>query len=148
LVATSKVDLIVQENSLDEISFILNTPNRFLECNSLHGVRLTNGLVNRMVYCTKCGTKNEDDAAVCVKCKEPLGSHPPVRRERRHKENECFGLPHGGSIAGLIIGLIIILWGVTAVLDIDFGSYLWAFIIIIFGTLMVAGALYSISRKR
>jgi hypothetical protein len=101
-----------------------------------------------MVYCTKCGTKNEDDAVVCVKCKEPLVGHQTVRRERRRKENECFGLPHGGSIGGLVLGLIIILWGVTAVLGIDFGDYLWAFIVIIFGTLMVVGALYSITRRR
>jgi len=99
-----------------------------------------------MVYCTKCGTKNEDDVEVCVNCKEPLGSHPPTRRERRRKESECFGLPYGGSIAGLVLGLIIILWGVSMVLDIDFP--LWAIIIIIFGSLMVVGALYSISRKR
>jgi len=108
----------------------------------------SNKLVNKMVYCTKCGTKNEDDAVVCVKCKEPLMSDKTVRRERRRKENECFGLPHGGSIAGLVIGLIIILWGVTAALGIDFGDYLWAFIVIIFGSLMVVGALYSISRRR
>jgi uncharacterized membrane protein YvbJ len=101
-----------------------------------------------MVYCTKCGTKNEDDVTVCVKCKEPLVSTQTVRRERRRKESECFGLPHGGSIAGFVIGLIIILWGVTSVLGIDFGSYLWALIIIIFGSLMVAGALYSMSRRR
>jgi hypothetical protein len=99
-----------------------------------------------MVYCTKCGTKNDDDATVCVKCKEPLVGHTPVRRERRRKESECFGLPHGGSIAGLVIGLIIILWGITSVIDIEFP--LWAFIIIIFGSLMVAGALYSMTRKR
>jgi ribosomal protein L40E len=132
----------------DEISFILNIPNRFLECDSLPVGRLTNKLVNKMVYCTKCGTKNDDDAVVCVKCKEPLGSHQTVRRERRRKENECFGLPHGGSIAGLVIGLIIVLWGVTAVLKIPFGDYLWAFVVIIFGTLMVAGALYTMSRRR
>ena len=107
-----------------------------------------NKLVNKMVYCTKCGTKNEEDAVICVKCKEPLGSHPPVRRERRRKENECFGLPHGGAIGGLVIGLIIILWGVTSVLGEDFGRLLWPIIIIIFGTLMAAGALYSMSRRR
>jgi ribosomal protein L40E len=123
-------------------------PNRFLGCNSLPVGRLTNKLVKKMVYCTKCGTKNEDDAVVCVKCKEPLVSHQTARRERRQKENECFGLPHGGSIGGLVLGLIIVLWGVTAALGIDFGDYLWAFIIIIFGALMVAGALYSISRRR
>jgi hypothetical protein len=105
-------------------------------------------MVNKMVYCTKCGTKNEEDAVVCVNCKEPLGSYQTVRRERRRKENECFGLPNGGAIAGLVIGLIIILWGVSSVLEIDFGNYLWAFIIVIFGTLMVAGALYSMGRRR
>lgn len=57
-------------------------------------------------------------------------------------------MPHGGAIAGLVIGLIIILWGVTSVLEIDFGDYLWALIIIIFGTLMFAGALYSMTRRR
>ncbi len=101
-----------------------------------------------MVYCTKCGTKNDDDAVHCVNCKEPFGSYQTVRHERRRKENECFGLPHGGAIAGLVIGLIIILWGVSSVLGEDFGTYLWALIIIIFGTLMVVGALYSISRRR
>jgi hypothetical protein len=123
-------------------------PNRFLGCDSLPVGRLTNKVVNKMVYCTKCGTKNEDDAVVCVNCKEPLGDSKTTRRERRRKEDECFGLPHGGSIAGLVVGLIIIMWGVTSVLDIDFGSYFWAFIIIIFGTLMVAGALYTINRRR
>ncbi|MCZ2809778.1 MAG: zinc ribbon domain-containing protein [Candidatus Bathyarchaeota archaeon] len=107
-----------------------------------------NKLVNKMVYCTKCGTKNKEDATICVKCKEPLGNRQTVRRERRRKENECFGLPHGGSIAGLVIGLIIILWGVTHFLGEDFGEYLWPFIIIIFGTLMVVGALYAMSRRR
>jgi uncharacterized membrane protein YvbJ len=101
-----------------------------------------------MVYCTKCGTKNEEDAVLCANCKEPLGGSQTVRHERRRKESECFGLPHGGSIAGLVIGFIIILWGVTSVLDIDFGSYLWAVVIVIFGTLMVAGALYSMSSRR
>lgn len=101
-----------------------------------------------MVYCTKCGTKNEEGATICVNCKEPLIVSRTVRRERQRKESECFGLPHGGSIAGLVIGLIIILWGVTTVLEIEFGDYLWAIIVVIFGSLMVAGALYSINRKR
>jgi uncharacterized membrane protein YvbJ len=98
-----------------------------------------------MVYCTKCGTKNEDDAKFCIKCREPLNASRSVKRERRRKESECFGLPYGGSIAGLVIGFIIILWGISAIFGIDFP--LWAIIIIIFGTLMVVGAIYTISRK-
>jgi tetrahydromethanopterin S-methyltransferase subunit E len=101
-----------------------------------------------MVYCTKCGTKNEDDAVVCVNCKEPLGSHRTVRRERQRRESGFFGLPYGGSIVGLIIGLVIILWGVSSLLGIEFGRYLWPLIMVIFGILMAAGALYSISRRQ
>jgi len=101
-----------------------------------------------MVYCTKCGTKNEENAKSCVTCKEPLMSTQTSRHERRQKENECFGLPQGGSVFGIIIGAIIILWGLSSVLDIPFGSYFWPLIIIIFGTLMVAGALYSMNRRR
>jgi len=101
-----------------------------------------------MVYCTKCGIKNEDDVKFCTSCKESLNAHQTVTREQQQKENECFGLPHGGSIGGLVIGFIIILWGLSSVLDIDFGSYLWTIVIIIFGTLMVAGALYSMNRRR
>jgi len=100
-----------------------------------------------MVYCTKCGTKNEEDATVCVKCQQPLGSHHVGRRERRRAEDECFGLPHGGILVGLIIGVIIVLWGLSSLLDINFGTYLWPFIIIIFGTLIVAGALYKYTRR-
>jgi len=97
-----------------------------------------------MVYCTKCGTKNEEDAAVCVKCGAPLAAYPPWRRERRPRpEEECFGLPHGGAIAGLVIGIIIILAGLSSLLHIE----VWPFIIIIFGILIVLGALYRYSRR-
>jgi len=100
-----------------------------------------------MVYCTKCGTKNEEDAVVCGKCGAPLVTQQPWRRERRRAEEECFGLPHGGAIVGLVIGIIIILVGVSSLLKIEWGDYLWALIIIIVGILMVAGALYSYSRR-
>ena len=99
-----------------------------------------------MVYCTKCGAKNEETAAVCVKCQQPLTVHETRRHERRQVESDCFGLPHGGAIVGLIIGIIIILWGVSSFADIDID--LWPLVIIIFGTLIVAGALYKYSRGR
>jgi uncharacterized membrane protein YvbJ len=100
-----------------------------------------------MVYCTKCGTKNEEDAVVCVKCGASLVARPQWGRERRQPEKECFGLPHGGAIAGLIIGMIIILVGVSSLLEIELGDYLWALLIVVVGILMVAGALYSYTRR-
>ena len=49
---------------------------------------------------------------------------------------------------GLIIGIIVILWGVSSFTEISFGDYFWPLIIIIFGTLIVAGALYQVTRRR
>ncbi len=101
-----------------------------------------------MVYCTKCGTKNEEGAAICVNCQQPLVSnYRAMSRQRRRAEDECFGLPNGGIIIGLIIGLLIILWGVSAFLDINFGNYLGPFVIIIFGILIFVGALYRYTRR-
>jgi len=103
-----------------------------------------------MVYCTKCGAKNEEDAAVCVKCGAPLvaPARPPWRRERlRPAEEECFGLPHGGAIIGLVIGIIIILVGLSMLPGIEIGKYIGAVLVIIFGILILAGALYRYSRR-
>jgi uncharacterized membrane protein YidH (DUF202 family) len=102
-----------------------------------------------MVYCTKCGAKNEEDAAICVKCGATLVAQPPWRREHwRPAEEECFGLPHGGAIIGLIFGIIIILVGLSMLPGIEIGKYIGAVLVIIFGILILAGALYRYSRRR
>lgn len=97
-----------------------------------------------MVYCTKCGAKNEDDAAVCVKCGANLktGKYPARRYERRRYEDECFGIPQGGRIVGLIIGLIIIIAGVSWLMGYQFWNIFWPLIVIVVGVLIVVGALY------
>ena len=110
-----------------------------------------------MVYCTKCGTKNEEDAGVCVKCGAGLAAAPAWRRERRQREKEeqeCFGLPHGGLIVGVIIGIIIILVGLSQVPGLIppevrevTDPLFWPVIIIVFGILIAAGALYQYSRR-
>jgi hypothetical protein len=107
-----------------------------------------------MVYCTKCGAKNEETAAVCVKCGAPLHKTavPLWTYERRRAEKECFGLPHGGAIVGLVIGILIILVGLSQVpgilpSEINLWDYIWPLVIIIFGILLIAGALYSYSRR-
>jgi len=118
-----------------------------------------------MVYCTKCGAKNEDEASNCDNCGAPLQVSRPEKRgweeeiERRAEEfgeraekfgkrmeGECFGLPGGGAIFGLLIGAIIVLVGLSELLgwQIDFGPMA----IIIVGILFVAGAIYGLSRRR
>ena len=115
-----------------------------------------------MVTCTRCGRRNEDDARFCVNCG---GSFYAVQRgeksEEKHEEkredtcfsrpgkrmeNECFGLPHGGTIIGLFFGAVIILIGLGSLFSwrLDIG----ALIMIAIGILVIAGAIYGLSRRR
>jgi uncharacterized membrane protein YvbJ len=128
-----------------------------------------------MVYCTKCGTKNEEGVEYCSKCGANLGVSREQKIERRAKEwgedfgrraeewgeqigkraeKECFGLPHGGTIAGLIIGIIIIIVALSWIPGLISPEVrevteplFWPVIIIVFGILIVAGALYGLRRR-
>ena len=102
-----------------------------------------------MVYCSKCGTQNPDTNTVCSNCGAPLYTvgqrYPGSEREHyRRMENECFGLPNGGMIVGIVVGVIIILVGLSLFLQASYGITIqfWPFIIIIFGILILIGALY------
>ncbi len=101
-----------------------------------------------MVYCSRCGTQNPDTNVHCTNCGAPLytvgQNYPGSDREHyRRMENECFGLPNGGMIVGIVIGLIIILVGLGAFLQVyGINFNFWPFILVIFGILIVLGALY------
>jgi len=87
-----------------------------------------------MVYCSKCGKQNEEGAEFCVDCGAARG---------RRREAECFGLPRGGAVFGLFIGVMILLLGLQQVLG--FNLDLGPFVIIVVGLLFVAGALYGLA---
>ena len=107
-----------------------------------------------MVTCTKCGTRNLDEAKFCVNCGADLASAGGERRgggdscfgRQNRREDECFGLPNGGAVVGLIIGIIIIIFGLSNLLGwrIDFGPLL----MIVVGVLIAAGAIYGMTRRR
>ncbi len=118
-----------------------------------------------MVHCPKCWTKNEEDAKYCAKCGaalegsrsaraldsvERLGEDFGKRAERwgeqfgKRMENECFGSPNVGAIAGLIIGILIVLAGILWVAGFTF---MWPVLIIALGILIIAGAVYGFSRR-
>ena len=107
-----------------------------------------------MVYCTKCGARNEDTAVTCVSCGASLQTGTSVSRryERRRAEDECFGLPHGGAIAGLVIGVLILFWGFIMFAQqtnlITQEVNIWPIALVIFGVLIVVGAVYGMSRRR
>lgn len=77
-----------------------------------------------MVYCTNCGTKNPADAEKCSKCGEPLYVPSRARREEedtcfgaprpRFERDFCFGIPN--VIWSLLIGALIIIWGISILL--------------------------------
>jgi len=103
-----------------------------------------------MVYCVKCGAKNPDDAKVCSQCGAPL--HLVQKREecfgverQRRYEAECFGIPRGGAIVGIAIGVIIVLAGLLWLIAPEVS--VWPFAVIIFGILILIGALYGIRRR-
>ena len=70
-----------------------------------------------MVYCSKCGTKNDDDARFCKSCGATLGGpFPPFERRREDKcEEECSGKSHSNTwtyfwitiLAIIAVGLIL-----------------------------------------
>ena len=110
-----------------------------------------------MVHCMKCGKGNEEGALFCVNCGASL--YPKERREKhekegercfgpeRHVEEECFGLPYGGAIAGVVFGLFIIIIGFAIFLGQDVWRWIWPFAVIVVGILIVAGALYGMTRR-
>lgn len=112
-----------------------------------------------MVYCTKCGTQNPDEAAVCSKCGASLQTLGPRRRSRSEsecfgsredlrREEECFGLPYGGAIVGIIFGIIIVFLGIAIYTGLtNVWNVLGPLVIVIVGILIIAGALYGMRRR-
>lgn len=118
-----------------------------------------------MVHCPKCWTKNEEDAKYCAKCGAALeglrsaraldsvdewGENIGKRAERwgeqfgKRMEGECFGFPNGGAVAGLVIGIIIVLAGILLATGFTF---FWPALIIVLGILIIAGTVYGFSRR-
>jgi uncharacterized membrane protein YvbJ len=130
---------------------------------------MLNEVIIVMVYCVKCGVKNSDDAKFCVKCGENLtssqekwewerrvdtwGEDVGKRAEKwgkqmeREFKDECFGLPHGGAIVGIIVGIIILVLGFALLANINIWSYLGPIGAIIVGILILTGVAYRLTRR-
>ena len=97
-----------------------------------------------MVYCTKCGTENEENAIECKNCGASLKS--PAYKYRRNDwdlEDECFG-GRSRTTWPILIGVFLIILGASSLLD-DFfwwASFdtLWPLFIIAIGILIVTNA--------
>ena len=111
-----------------------------------------------MVYCVKCGTQNADDAKECMKCGAPLQLSRAERRrrsddecfgssERRDVETQCFGLPHGGAIVGIVFGVLVVIIGLAILSGMNVWNLFGPIVLVIIGTLIVLGALYGMRRR-
>jgi uncharacterized membrane protein YvbJ len=101
--------------------------------------------VTVLVYCTKCGTENEEDADVCKNCGASL--RPPAYRSRRRDwdfEDDCFG-GRSRMTWPLLIGAFLILLGLSTLLEDMFWwagwDTLWPLFIIAIGVLIVSNAM-------
>ena len=57
-------------------------------------------------------------------------------------------MPHGGVIIGIVIGLFIVILGLAQLAGQNISTYIGPFILILIGVLIVAGAIYGLSRRR
>jgi len=101
-----------------------------------------------MVYCVKCGAKNSDDVKVCARSAISLCS-TGEREHYRRVEDECFGIPRGGTVVSLVFGIMIILVGLSLFIQevYDIPIPWWPLIIVLFGVLVIIGALYGFRRR-
>ncbi len=110
-----------------------------------------------MAYCDKCGNNNPEDAEYCSKCGISLNDDNDRDRyrenRRRYREdryryrNECFGLPHGGLIVALLVGIFLILIGISSIYGFSFLQYIWPIVIIIVGLLIILSAIYRYTHR-
>jgi hypothetical protein len=115
--------------------------------------------VIHVVYCQHCGQQNDDNAEFCAQCGAALQARETPREVRTEvkrpgvpKDDECFGLPNGDAICGIIFGGIIIISGLAWVMGWDL-STLWEtaigpYLVILFGALIIIGAITSSTRKK
>jgi len=100
-----------------------------------------------LVYCSKCGTENKEDTRYCINCGKTLY---PIKdrdeeegvcfgRSERELEDECFGIPYGGALIGLIIGVFIIIIGLAIALKLEIWRWIGTFILIIVGLAIIIG---------
>jgi len=61
------------------------------------------------------------------------------------REDECFGLPNSGAIAGIVFGLLIVFFGLSTLFGWEFNPM--AYFIVVFGALIVLGAIYRLTRR-
>ncbi|MEM4726704.1 MAG: zinc ribbon domain-containing protein [Candidatus Bathyarchaeia archaeon] len=90
-----------------------------------------------MVYCARCGRMNPDDARFCIECGFPLHSEGGPTRTQYKQGFHIGSSLRGWRMARLLLGLVLVAWGLTQLLGINF----IALLAIIMGLLIMLRAL-------
>jgi len=99
-----------------------------------------------MIYCQKCGAKNEDTAVRCVQCGESLYVTRPERSKR--EEEMCFGGrgPWGSVVAGVVIILIGFAFLAQQMYHMAW-ERMWPVFLVVIGLAIIIGAVVSYPRR-
>lgn len=97
------------------------------------------------VYCRHCGAENRDDANHCAACGAVLQVQARPERAPGY-DDACFGLPHGGVLVGLIIGIFIIIAGISALPGINLWPWIWAIFLLAVGAAIILAVLAKLIR--
>lgn len=101
-----------------------------------------------MVYCTKCGTYNPENAQHCSNCgsslytpESPSYASPQYTRSREESA-------WGSGVWLLIAGLFIVLIGLGALFDWNIWEFIWPMILIVVGIWIIVLGLRRNRRYR
>lgn len=102
-----------------------------------------------MVYCTKCGVQNPDDSEYCTSCGVALylrsqknaSDRSNCLGSDRNWDTECFGLRRGGALFALVLGLLIILAGVSSLIGESLLQWIAPFFVIGIGVIIIVSIL-------
>lgn len=105
-----------------------------------------------MTTCSRCGTENQEGSKYCSKCGASINRERYRRRRDDEcfgpEEEQCFGLRYGGTIAGIIVGLFIVMVGLAFFFGENLTSFVVPFILVVIGVLVIAAATSALSRRR
>jgi uncharacterized membrane protein YvbJ len=108
--------------------------------------------VESIVYCTKCGTNNSDSMTVCVQCGAPLygtsGKSRPYWSWGRYERDYGYHR-RGRPFIGILIGLILILGGLTVLISELYRIHIpWLPIVLILVGVFILLRLFQVRSRR
>ena len=77
------------------------------------------------MICPKCSTDNLDEATFCINCGTPLDEKDDAQNPVSKSQTDWrYTRQPSGALPGLVIGVIIIIIGITSVFGGDFGEFM------------------------